>query len=172
MGTREKTLYRPRCQGRFSSETANCKTFIEIRGYIADPLTQEEENFPIAYSIVVYKSPEQFEMLLRSIYRPQNFYCIHVERKTKESVFQKIMSILECFPNVFLASKRYAVEWGGLSVLLPEIVCMADSLAISRRWKYFINLTGQEFPLRTNRELVKILTIFNGTNIVESRVKE
>jgi hypothetical protein len=168
-----ETLYRPRDQDRFSfPETANCKRFIENRGYITDPLTEEEENFPIAYSIIVYKSPEQFEMLLRSIYRPQNFYCVHVDKKTKDNVFQDIMSILECFPNVFLASKRYAVVWGGLSVLLPEIVCMADLLARSRRWKYFINLTGQEFPLRTNYELVKILTILNGTNIVDSTVKE
>ena len=34
------------------------------------------------------------------------------------------------------------------------------------RFRYFINLTGQEFPLRTNLELVRIARIFNGSNDV------
>lgn len=32
------------------------------------------------------------------------------------------------------------------------------------KWRYFINLTGQEFPLKTNKELVKILKSFKGAN--------
>ncbi|PVD19775.1 hypothetical protein C0Q70_20266 [Pomacea canaliculata] len=32
------------------------------------------------------------------------------------------------------------------------------------RWRYFINLTGQEFPLKTNKELVQILKAFRGAN--------
>jgi len=32
------------------------------------------------------------------------------------------------------------------------------------RFRYFINLTGQEFPLRSNLELVRIARIFNGSN--------
>ena len=41
-----------------------------------------------------------------------------------------------------------------------------------RRFRYFINLTGQEFPLRTNLELVRIARIFNGSNdIAGSRTR-
>ncbi|XP_064613401.1 beta-1,3-galactosyl-O-glycosyl-glycoprotein beta-1,6-N-acetylglucosaminyltransferase 3-like [Liolophura sinensis] len=32
------------------------------------------------------------------------------------------------------------------------------------KWRYFINLTGQEFPLKTNKELVEILTAYKGAN--------
>ena len=34
-------------------------------------------------------------------------------------------------------------------------------------WKYFINLTGQEFPLKTNLELVKILQAMQWANVVD-----
>ena len=55
------------------------------------------------------------------------------------------------------------VEHG--SVLLPEINCMRDLVRYYRRqFYYFINLTGQEFPLRTNLELVRIARVFNGSN--------
>ena len=35
-----------------------------------------------------------------------------------------------------------------------------------KKWKYFINLTGQEFPLRTNWELVQILKAHNNGNMI------
>jgi hypothetical protein len=35
-------------------------------------------------------------------------------------------------------------------------------------WKYCINLTGQEFPLKTNFEIAKILQKINAANDIES----
>ena len=35
-------------------------------------------------------------------------------------------------------------------------------------WKYMLNLASTEFPLRTNLELVQILTLYNGTNDIEA----
>ena len=39
-----------------------------------------------------------------------------------------------------------------------------DSKSESKKWKYLINMSGNQFPLRTNYELVKILKIYNGYN--------
>ena len=104
--------------------------------------------------------------LLRAIYRPQNYYCLHVDLKTAEDVQQAIKAVANCFHNVFLASRSLNVTWGQFSVLEPELICMQD-LWNHKDWRYFINLTGQEFPLRTNHELVKILTAYNGMNDVD-----
>ena len=38
--------------------------------------------------------------------------------------------------------------------------------------RYFINLTGQEYPLKTNGELVEILKTLNGSNIIHGNLKE
>ncbi|XP_062570789.1 beta-1,3-galactosyl-O-glycosyl-glycoprotein beta-1,6-N-acetylglucosaminyltransferase-like [Saccostrea cucullata] len=151
-------------------QTEDCDKFIHNRKYVVDPLTEEEKLFSIAYSILVYDKPEQFEILLRAIYRPQNFYCIHVDSKASLELFDEFKCAIKCFPNVFLASQRIPVEWGKMSVLTPELVCLKDLLQFSR-WKYFINLTGQEFPLRTNYEIVKILKILNGSNDAEGTLK-
>ena len=56
------------------------------------------------------------------------------------------------------------------SVLEPEIQCMKE-LSHYKTWKYFINLTGQEYPLKTNLHLVKILKSYNGANNLEGTVK-
>lgn len=165
-----KSLSLKTTEKMFINQTKDCKKFISNRGYIMDSLNEEEKNFSIAYSMMVYKNPEQFEILLRAIYRPQNIYCIHVDKKTPQSVYNEFASIIRCFPNVFLASKRIAVYWGYGSVLTQELVCMADLLKY-KKWRYFINLTGQEFPLRTNYEMVKILQIYNGANDLESTIR-
>ena len=62
----------------------SCDDFLRVSDYIQEPLNFQEESFPIAYSIVVYKDPAQVERLLHAIYRPQNHYCIHVDSKVSK----------------------------------------------------------------------------------------
>ncbi|CAG5122441.1 unnamed protein product, partial [Candidula unifasciata] len=150
--------------------TTDCVNFQKLRGYIMSSLTQEEEQFPIAYSIMAYKDSEMVERLLRVIYRPQNFYCIHIDLKASNEFFAAISAIAKCFPNVFIATRRIQVVWGTFTVLEPELVCM-EELSRYRQWKYFINLTGQEFPLKTNYEIVKILTAYDGAVDVSTTKK-
>lgn len=145
--------------------TQNCSKFLQDRGYITCNLSKEEVDFPIAYSIMVYKAVYQLERLLRSIYRPQNYYCIHADSKMSQTDRKAIESIVKCFDNVFMSSTSYNVTWGTISSLQADIVCMKDLLRKS--WKYFINLTGQEFPLQSNLNIVRILKTFNGSNDVK-----
>ncbi|XP_074659086.1 beta-1,3-galactosyl-O-glycosyl-glycoprotein beta-1,6-N-acetylglucosaminyltransferase-like [Tubulanus polymorphus] len=141
------------------------------RKYILHPLTETEHQFPIAFSILIYKDLERFERLLRMIYRPQNYYCVHVDAKSPDEFMANVTGITDCFPNVFLSPERYKVEWGELSVLQPEISCMKQLLMMSKSWKYFINLTGHEAPLKTNYELVNILKTYNGANDVQGTIR-
>ncbi|XP_059165326.1 beta-1,3-galactosyl-O-glycosyl-glycoprotein beta-1,6-N-acetylglucosaminyltransferase-like [Physella acuta] len=150
--------------------TTNCEHFYRRRGFITSSLTSEEEEFPIAYALIVYKDTEMVERLLRAIYRPQNYYCIHVDANSPRMFYLAVSAIAKCFTNVFLTTKRLSVKWGTFSVLEPELVCMRELFSY-KKWKYFINLTGQEFPLKTNYELVKILKSFNGANSINGTVK-
>ena len=66
-----------------NSALRSCDDLRRLGDYIQKPLNSQEESFPIAYSILVYKDPEQVERLLHAIYRPQNHYCIHVDSKVR-----------------------------------------------------------------------------------------
>ncbi len=151
--------------------TQDCETFVFRRGYITSSLTAEEEAYPLAYSIVMYKDVEQAERLLRVLYRPQNYYCFHVDRKSPPAVHAAINAISRCFPNVFVVARSVSVAWGTFSVVQAELLCMKALLKKSDKWKYFINLTGQEWPLKTNWELVQVLKALNGTNLMAGTVK-
>lgn len=156
----EDGYYKKRCE--------NCTAFKLERGYLSAPVSEEEKNFPIAFSIIMYRSVEQFERLLRAVYRPHNYYCIHVDVKSSSTVRTAVRAIANCFQNVFLLSEAFDVKWGRISVLQPDLACMKRLLEYPS-WKYFINLAGEDFPLKTNSEIVQILRAYSGGNDVEGR---
>lgn len=145
----------------------DCVQFRRSMRYDTYPVTSEEIDFPIAFSILTFRDVDQTERLLRAIYRPQNFYCIHVDLTSPPVVHQALRSISRCFRNVFIVSKTEDIIYNHMSRLKADLNCMSDLLSLSQKWKYFINLPHQEFPLKTNLEMVKILKIYNGANDIE-----
>lgn len=104
---------------------------------------------------------------MRLIYRPQNVYCIHVDAKSPSSVHRAIRAISSCFENVILSSVSIDVRWGEFPLLEAELACLRQLYDRPEPWKYYVNLMGREFPLRTNRELVEIFMAYNGANDVD-----
>ncbi len=111
---------------------------------------------------------QNFERLLRAIYAPQNIYCVHVDKKSKDSVISAINGITSCFPNVFMVSEPVNVVYAAWPRVQADLNCMADLYNSSTKWKYFINLCGQDFPLKTNLEIVRMLRSLRGGNSLES----
>ncbi|TPP57915.1 Glycosyltransferase 14 family member [Fasciola gigantica] len=133
-------------------------------------LIQEEElKFPLAFSLIVYRDIDRAIRLLRTIYRPHNYYCIHVDKKASASYFLVMKeAVRRIGSNVFLIpeSERIPIVWGQMSTLDADLTCAKRLLEFSSSWRYWINLTGHEFPLRTNWELVEALKAVRGANLV------
>ena len=68
----------------FIEFTKNCSAFKTERGYTDNPVSKEELDFPLAFSILFHKDLEQVENLLRTIYRPHNWYCLHLDADASE----------------------------------------------------------------------------------------
>ncbi|KAJ8035901.1 Beta-1,3-galactosyl-O-glycosyl-glycoprotein beta-1,6-N-acetylglucosaminyltransferase 3 [Holothuria leucospilota] len=71
-------------------------------------------------------------------------------------------SIMYSFPQ----SKVKTVQYEGFSRLQAVINCMADLLQKPVQWKYVLNLCGQDFPLKTNLEIVQQLKMYKGLNAI------
>ncbi|XP_070173258.1 beta-1,3-galactosyl-O-glycosyl-glycoprotein beta-1,6-N-acetylglucosaminyltransferase-like [Littorina saxatilis] len=144
----------------------DCDLFRNVHGY-DKPVDKEERNFPLAFGLKMHTSPEQAEQLLRAIYRPNNVYCIHVDKKADDAIYRVMTSIASCFPNVIM-TERISFVYGSYDAIRAEQITMTCALQSNVDWKYYLNLAGQEFPLRTNLEMVRILKMLNGTNDIES----
>ncbi|CAF98315.1 unnamed protein product, partial [Tetraodon nigroviridis] len=152
----------------FMNATADCASYVESRGYITEPLSEEERNFPIAYSMVIHEKIEMFERLLRAIYTPQNIYCVHVDQKSQDEFKAAVGAIVSCLPNVFLATKMESVVYASWSRVQADLNCMRDLLDSQVQWKYLLNTCGSDFPIKTNREMVQTLQTLRGSNSMES----
>ncbi|XP_063052349.1 beta-1,3-galactosyl-O-glycosyl-glycoprotein beta-1,6-N-acetylglucosaminyltransferase 3 [Engraulis encrasicolus] len=152
----------------YFNATKDCDAFARDRKFITETLSEEERDFPIAYSMVVHEKIEMFERLLRALYMPQNVYCVHVDQKAPEDFKKAVMAIVSCFPNVFVASKLERVVYASWSRVQADLNCIQDLLNSTVRWKYLLNTCGTDFPIKTNLEIVQALTLLDGRNSLES----
>ncbi|XP_062310817.1 beta-1,3-galactosyl-O-glycosyl-glycoprotein beta-1,6-N-acetylglucosaminyltransferase 4 [Osmerus eperlanus] len=150
------------------SLTADCERYVEARGYDLMSVSEEERTFPLAYSLVVHKNAPMVERILRAIYTPHNVYCIHYDQKSSLPFITAMNNLALCLPNVFIASRLETVLYAHITRLNADLNCLSDLLASEVGWKYVINLCGQDFPLRGNRELVRELRALNGSSMLES----
>lgn len=133
----QKVLSMRRSANRLSDQyyinaTQNCDLFIKERAYMMSS-TQEELDFPLAFSIMMHKEVDRAERLLRMVYRPHNFYCVHVDAKASSSLRAAMQGVADCLPNVFLSSSSIDVQWSEFSMVEPDLVCMEDLLKYSWR---------------------------------------
>ncbi|XP_078508127.1 putative beta-1,3-galactosyl-O-glycosyl-glycoprotein beta-1,6-N-acetylglucosaminyltransferase 7 [Lissotriton helveticus] len=150
----------------FLQNSVNCSKFINEQHFITSPLSEEEADFPLAYIITIHKELHMFVKLIRAIYAPQNVYCIHVDEKSPSAYKSSVQNLVACFRNVFLASKRENVVYAGFSRLQADINCMKDLVDSEIKWIYVINLCGQDYPLKTNREIITYLkSKWKGRNV-------
>lgn len=161
-----KTEYKSPENDLFMELTKDCESYKSQR-YFTEPLSQEEKDFPLGFGIRMHKNVAQVEQLLRAIYMPQNVYCIYIDKKATQEIHQVMALISRCLRNVFIASHVEDFIYTGFSPVGADLQCMQDMLNTTVQWKYFINVAGSEFPLKTNLEMVRILKLLNGTNDIE-----
>ncbi|VFV30844.1 PREDICTED: n-acetyllactosaminide [Lynx pardinus] len=146
-------------------DKSSCREYLTQSHYITAPLSKEEAEFPLAYIMVIHHHFDTFARLFRAIYMPQNVYCVHVDEKATVEFKGAVEQLLSCFPNAFLASRMEPVVYGGISRLQADLNCVKDLAASKVPWRYAINTCGQDFPLKTNKEIVRYLKGFKGKNI-------
>ncbi|XP_072539258.1 beta-1,3-galactosyl-O-glycosyl-glycoprotein beta-1,6-N-acetylglucosaminyltransferase 7 [Salminus brasiliensis] len=135
----------------------NCSWMQTELHFIMEPLSTEEEDYPLAFVITIHKEFEIFVRLLRAIYAPQNVYCVHVDNRAPDDYKASVRNLVGCFPNIFLSSVSEQVTYAGFSRLKADINCMEDLVRSPVRWRRVINLCGQDFPIMSNLELIRYM---------------
>nr|XP_017528913.2 beta-1,3-galactosyl-O-glycosyl-glycoprotein beta-1,6-N-acetylglucosaminyltransferase 7 [Manis javanica] len=144
----------------------NCSRISQALHFITRPLSAEEGNFSLAYIVTIHKELAMFVQLLRAIYVPQNVYCIHVDDKAPKKYKTAVQTLVNCFENIFISSKRGKVAYTGFTRLQADINCMKDLIHSKFQWNYVINLCGQDFPIKSNKEIIFYLrSKWNDKNI-------
>ncbi len=106
----------------------------------------------IAYFILVHRYPSQFKRLFNAVYNSKNYYLIHIDKKANKSVHASVKLFLEDFTNASIL-KSQNVVWGGYSMVDIELKGIKKLLQLSKKWEFFVNLSGQDYPLKSQTDI-------------------
>ncbi|WP_410494846.1 beta-1,6-N-acetylglucosaminyltransferase [Chryseobacterium sp. CH25] len=112
---------------------------------------------------MIHHKPHVFKAMFQKIYTKDQFYLIHIDRKAQDSFTEEIQLYITQFPNVFILESLNIVS-GGFSMIQAELNAMEFLLNASREWDYFINLSGEDYPLKSQPIIRNFLTVNNGRN--------
>ncbi len=127
---------------------------------------QQKKQVTIAYLILVHRFPEQFKRMLKAIYNPNNCYLIHLDKKVDTDFHEEIKDFLGEFKNCYVLESENVV-WGGYSMVNVELRGIKYLLNINIEWEFFINLSGQDFPLKSQKIICDFLTKNIGKNFLK-----
>ncbi len=109
----------------------------------------------IGYLILVHRYPDQFKRLFRAIHNSENHYVVHVDKNSGADLEAEIRRFLLPYANADMIKSEKAL-WGGYSLVDAELRGMERLLQMGE-WSHFINLSGQDFPLKPQKQITAFL---------------
>ncbi|XP_068606122.1 xylosyltransferase 2 isoform X2 [Brachionichthys hirsutus] len=136
-------------------------------------LTNVENPVRVVFVLMVHgRASRQLRRLIKAIYHHDHYYYIHVDERFSY-LHREVLQIVQQYPNVKVTPWRMVTIWGGASLLKAYLRSMQDLLSMPDwEWDFFINLSGTDFPIRTNDELVVFLSQQKDKNFLKSHGRE
>lgn len=160
--------YLPRSSKRSSSKTVSsfsiialflifafCLTIYQNQAQGPTSLTDlenaraENQVANIAFFIQIYsKTIDLLPPLIDVIWHPDNIYAVHVDADVPDERMEAVDVILANpkYSNVLLMPREH-VTYLGITTLLSTLDAITFLLNQSTEWKYFINLSGADYPM-------------------------
>jgi hypothetical protein len=89
-----------------------------------------------------------------------------VDKNAGQALQDELRAFLLPYPNAAILESRRA-QWGGWSLVDAELRGMAQLLRMGADWSHFINLSGQDFPLRSQTEIAGYLAARPGREFIK-----
>ncbi|MCY1672622.1 glycosyl transferase [Novosphingobium sp. SL115] len=121
----------------------------------------------IAYFLLVHRYPKQFKRLFKAIYAPGNQYVVHVDKRSGAALADDIADFLAPYKGVEILEPKDAL-WGGYSLVDAELRGMARLLEMDDQWTHFINLSGQDFPLKSQNYIRQFFAANPGKQFIRT----
>lgn len=119
----------------------------------------------LIYHLMVHQNPPQLARLLHAISHPDNHYLIHVDKKAGRRVYREFVAAVGSAPDITFMPRR-SVIWAGFSMVAVELDAIKHALTALGDWDFIINLSGQDFPLKSQTEMRQTLASQSDSNFI------
>jgi len=101
----------------------------------------------IAYLLMIHNNFDQVKWIINAIYTNDDYLIIHIDKKADYIFAQKIQQYIGNRPNVkFLTPRR--MRRFGWSIVETELQAIRVLVDYYDDWKYVVNLSGQDYPIK------------------------
>src|SRR5262249_18380827 len=101
----------------------------------------------IAYLLMIHDNFPQVRWVFNAIYTPDDYFVIHIDKVSTNTFQQQVKQYVGNLPNVkYLTSRR--VTRFGWSVVETELRAIQEATSSEHKWKYLINVSGQDYPIK------------------------
>jgi hypothetical protein len=107
----------------------------------------------LAFLILAHRLPSQVARLFAAMYHPDDIFVLHFDRRAPPALHAWGRELAGSHPNVHVLPARRII-WGGPVMGEVQVEAMAAALDGGTRWTHFLNLTGQDFPLKSRAEMI------------------
>ena len=108
----------------------------------------------IVYLILAHKNIHQLIRLVERINSEDSLTYIHIDRKAKHFPINDLKKQIHRYDNVCM-TRRYGVNWGYAHIPVYRIIQYIHSRKVD--FDYAILLSGQDYPLKSQRTIISIL---------------
>ncbi|QHG15288.1 beta-1,6-N-acetylglucosaminyltransferase [Nostoc sp. ATCC 53789] len=119
----------------------------------------------IAYIISAYKYPQQLIRLVNRLNADKTSFLIHVDKKTNNKIYQEMVQGLSKYSNVCFLD-RHKCYWGNFGHVLASIKGIKKIFDSNISCDYIILLTGQCYPIKSNKKIQDFLKQLNYHSLV------
>lgn len=107
----------------------------------------------IAYLILAHDQPDHLERLIDALECSDAHTYVHIDKKTDIRIFDRIDKKRSTW-----IEDRVKVYWGNWSQVEATLRLLREAVQSSDRYTHFVLLSGSDFPLRSNEELLDYLS--------------
>ena len=102
------------------------------------------------FLILAHHSPHQLNRLVQRLYDDHSFFYIHIDLKSDIESFKSLITL----PKVYFIEDRVNAIWGNFTIIQATLNALAQIIRDNRPG-FTILLSGQDYPLATNKELTE-----------------
>jgi len=119
----------------------------------------------VAYFIMAHHKPSMLLRMMNAIYSEENIYLIHIDSRADDEMLNLARNLQCSNDNIHLLPSRF-LNWGGWSLVQAELDAIRYLLNWNPNWTHLINLSGQDFPLVRQNQVISFLNDNRETNFV------
>lgn|SRR5215831_75874 len=120
----------------------------------------------IAYLIMIHNNFRQFQWLINAISNEEDYFLIHIDKRSDRTFSRQVKEYVGNRPNVEYLAPRRMTRFGW-SIVETELQAIRELVAAKYEWSYLINVSGQDYPIKSTAAIKAALTAAWPQNFID-----